>query len=111
VNRWPGRVSTAFVYPSLYEGFGIPPLEAMACGACVIASAASSIPEVVGGAAVMVDPISVDSLVSAMADVLNMNGDRRAEWVRKGMARAKCFDWAKTAQQTADIYRQLAPCG
>jgi glycosyltransferase involved in cell wall biosynthesis len=103
------RCSMAFVYPSLYEGFGIPPLEALACGACVITSACSSLPEVVGDAAVLIDPTSVDALVAAMLNIREMSNDTRAECTRKGLARASQFDWAATVRGTVDVYRKLVP--
>lgn len=99
--------SVAFVYPSLYEGFGIPPLEAMACGAPVIVSNRSSLPEVVGDAGILFDPARMDDL----ADIMNMLADepsQREELISKGIARAKMFSWDKTAAQTVEIYRSLA---
>jgi glycosyltransferase involved in cell wall biosynthesis len=102
------RSSVAFVYPSLYEGFGIPPLEALACGAYVITSACSSLPEVVGDAAVLVDPTSVDGLAAAMLHVRDLSDDERRKSVQKGMARARRFDWGRTVRQTLEVYRAVA---
>jgi glycosyltransferase involved in cell wall biosynthesis len=95
----------AFVFPSLYEGFGLPPLEAMACGAPVIASNASSLPEVVGSAALLVDPHDSGALAAAIERVL---GDQplRDDLRRRGLARAAQFGWARAAQETLAAYRQ-----
>ncbi len=95
----------AFIYPSLYEGFGLPVLEAMACGAPVITSNCSSMPEVAGDAAFLVNPYSVDDIRTAIEHVVN-NEDLRHELHQRGRARANDFSWAKTAAMTLDIYRQ-----
>ncbi len=100
------RCSTAFVYPSLYEGFGIPPLEAMACGSVVVASNASSIPEVVGDAGILFDPTSVGDLADILLQVLESSTERD-RLIQKGHQRAKAFSWEKTAQQTLAVYRSL----
>lgn len=96
LEKLPALYSAAdlFVYPSLYEGFGLPPLEAMACGIPVITSNVSSLPEVVGDAAIMIDPHNVDDLEKAMYEVLT-NESLRCDMVRKGLARAKMFSWEK----------------
>jgi glycosyltransferase involved in cell wall biosynthesis len=96
----------AFVYPSLYEGFGIPLLEAMACGAPVIAAATSSIPEVVGGGALLFDPRSVSELSARMRDLLG-DCSLRASLVAKGKQRANEFSWERTARETVEVYRQV----
>jgi glycosyltransferase involved in cell wall biosynthesis len=96
-----------FVYPSLYEGFGLPPLEAMACGTPVITSNVSSLPEVVGGAGVMVDPNCVDGLAKELNEVLK-NDDLRKDLRAKGLERAKMFSWNKTAKETLSIYEGTA---
>ena len=85
-----------FVYPSLYEGFGLPPLEAMQCGTPVVTSNTSSLPEVVGDAAIAVDPTSVEDLAAAMGQVLSDEG-LKASLSEKGLARAKEFSWSRTA--------------
>lgn len=95
-----------FAYPSLYEGFGLPVLEAMACGCPVISSNTSSIPEVCGNAAVLVDPKNIDGLTEAMYKIITQDSMRQM-YRKGGLARAGCFSWAKTAQQTLDIYREL----
>ena len=95
-----------FVFPSLYEGFGLPPLEAMACGVPVVTSNVSSMPEVAGDAAVLVDPRDVDGLASAIARV---SGDEalRASLRAAGIARARQFSWETTARRTLDAYAAL----
>ena len=95
-----------FVFPSLYEGFGLPPLEAMACGTPVVCSSSSSLPEVVGDAAVMVDPYDVEALAEAMHRVLS-DAVLREELRTKGLARAKMFTWEKAAQETLAVYEQV----
>jgi len=100
------RCSTAFVYPSLYEGFGIPPLEAMACGTVVVASNTSSIPEVVGDAGILFDPTSVCDLADILLQLLASSADRD-HTIQKGYERTRAFSWEKTAQQTVAVYRSL----
>lgn len=95
-----------FVFPSIYEGFGIPPLEAMACGIPVIASNASSLPEVVGDAGIMADPYDVDGLADAMHKVLT-NGRLREDMIKKGLEQAKMFSWEKCARETLKVYEEL----
>jgi glycosyltransferase involved in cell wall biosynthesis len=97
----------AFVYPSIYEGFGLPPLEAMQCGAPVITSNVSSLPEVVGDAGIMIDPTDEDAFCQA---ILSLVGDSalQRELSQKGLARAKTFSWEKCAQQTIDVYQIAA---
>ena len=97
--------AAAFVFPSLYEGFGLPPLEAMACGAPVISSTSSSLPEVVGDAGVLVDPMNVDALAESLRRVLE---DRAFAEVlaQQGIMRAAGFSWKKTAAETIAVYRR-----
>lgn len=95
-----------FVYPSLYEGFGIPILEAMACGAPVITSRDSSMAEVAGEAAVLVDPESVEEISAAMHRLL-ADEDVRQDFIRRGMERAKTFSWHNTAMQTLAVYSEV----
>jgi glycosyltransferase involved in cell wall biosynthesis len=92
------RQAEALVYPSLYEGFGLPPLEAMACGTPALASNTSSLPEAVGDAAVMVDPTSVDALAEGLSQVL-FDEDLRRGLRTRGLARAAQFRWEKTARR------------
>ena len=100
------RNTSVFVYPSIYEGFGLPPLEAMACGCPVITSNTSSLPEVVGDAGIMVDPYDVDGLADAMHEVLTNDG-LRANMIKKGLERAKRFSWEKCAKETLKVYEQI----
>ncbi|MCC2670823.1 MAG: hypothetical protein K0Q72_3294 [Armatimonadetes bacterium] len=95
-----------FVYPSLYEGFGLPPLEAMACGTPVITSNTSSLPEVVGDAAVTLDPLDVEGLAQAMLSLLH-DDSRRAALAAAGPRRAAGFTWDRTARDTVDVYRAV----
>jgi glycosyltransferase involved in cell wall biosynthesis len=95
-----------FVFPSLYEGFGLPPLEAMACGAPVICSNVSSLPEVVGDAARQVDPLDVPAMADAMREVL-ANSHLRGEMRRRGMERSKSFTWDRNAEGTMAVYRKV----
>ena len=97
--------ATAFVFPSLYEGFGLPVLEAMACGTPVITSNVSALPEVAGDAALLVDPTSVEAIAGAMVRVMNEPG-LREELRAKGLQRTRQFDWEASAARTLDIYRQ-----
>ena len=94
-----------FVYPSFYEGFGLPPLEAMQCGVPVITSNTSSLPEVVGDAAIMIDPQSANELEAAMYS-LYTDQNLRYNLSAKGMERAKLFSWKKCAEKTIDVYRK-----
>ncbi|WP_083810054.1 glycosyltransferase family 4 protein [Methanothermococcus okinawensis] len=95
-----------FVYPSLYEGFGLPPLEAMACGTPVITSNTSSLPEVVGDAGIMINPYNVDELAKAMNEVLTNEG-LREELSKKGLERAKLFSWKKCAEEHLKVYEEV----
>ncbi len=101
------RMSDMLVYPSLYEGFGIPVLEAMKVGVPVVTSNTSAIPEVAGGAALLVDPTDVQALSAAMARVLN-DKSLRAELKAKGIERAREFTWDRNAESYLAIYKALA---
>jgi glycosyltransferase involved in cell wall biosynthesis len=98
--------SAALIYPSLYEGFGLPPLEAMACGTVVIAANAASIPEVVGTAGLLFDPNQLDELVARMTAVLDCPGERD-RWIAAGREQVQQFSWSKVAEQTTQIYQTL----
>lgn len=100
-------LAEAFVYPSIYEGFGLPPLEAMACGTPVVASNSSSLPEVLGDAALTVPPTDTDALANALERVLSDEA-LRAELRAKGFAQAARFTWEASAAQLLDVYRQVA---
>ena len=115
--RFPGYVPQAdlplwynaaslFVYPSHFEGFGLPVLEAMACGTPVITSTVSSLPEVAGNAAQLIDPAEPAALAEAMANVMSQS-DLQFDMKEKGLAQAAQFSWDKTAQQTAAIYGRV----
>jgi glycosyltransferase involved in cell wall biosynthesis len=97
------QTAAALVFPSLYEGFGQPPLEAMACGCPVAAAATGAVPEVCGDAARLFDPWSVDGIAEAMEDVLG----RPDELAARGLARAALFSWERCAREHEDVYRQL----
>ncbi len=100
------RRARLFVFPSLYEGFGLPPLEAMACGVPVIASNAASLPEVVGDAAIQVDPLNVREFANAMRTVLT-DPERWNTLKQKGLRRAQHFSWETAAKQLLRIYENL----
>jgi glycosyltransferase involved in cell wall biosynthesis len=95
-----------FVFPSLYEGFGLPVLEAMACGTPVVTSNKSSLPEVAGDAAILIDPYDVDALANAMHRILS-DPDLAEEMAAKGMIRAREFSWERTARETIAVYEQV----
>ena len=96
----------AFVYPSLYEGFGIPPIEAMALNCPVVCSNVSSIPEIVGNAGEYFDPNEIDSISQAIEKVV-FSSTLRADLINKGQERVKFFSWDKCAMETSSIYRQI----
>jgi len=98
------NLASLFVYPSFYEGFGLPPLEAMACGCPVITSNTSSLPEVVGDAGIMIDPRDVTSIAGAMKMVL-VNENLRKEMSLKGIMQAEKFSWEKAATETMELYK------
>lgn len=104
---WLYNIAQVLVLPSFYEGFGLPPLEAMACGTPVIAANVSSLPEVVGDAGILVDPTATDELTVAIWRALNDQA-LREELVAKGYRRAACFSWERAARETLELYRRVA---
>ena len=101
------RLASVFVFPSLYEGFGLPPLEAMAAGAPVVTSNISSLPEVVGDAALLIDPMDPAEIAHAMARILT-EPQLRAELVRRGRERVKAFSWERSVARIRQVYGELA---
>ena len=99
-----------FVYPSLFEGFGLPPLEAMACGCPVITSDVSSIPEVMGDAGILIDPQNADQVSNAIHKVISDVGFKEI-MINKGLERAKLFNWDKTARETLKVYEKVQKNG
>ena len=100
------RLADLFVFPSLYEGFGLPPLEAMAAGTPVITSNVSSLPEVVGDAAILIDPTDAGAIADAMARVLG-DAALRAELIRRGHERVKMFSWERSVARTREVYQAV----
>jgi glycosyltransferase involved in cell wall biosynthesis len=98
--------ASCFIFPSLYEGFGLPPLEAMACGAPVVTSNTSSLPEVVGDAGLLVGPKDIDCLTTAISRVLT-DSALASDLRNRGIARAKQFTWEAAALSHADLYRNI----
>jgi glycosyltransferase involved in cell wall biosynthesis len=101
------RLASVFVFPSLYEGFGLPPLEAMASGTPVVTSNVSSLPEVVGDAAVLVNPYDVDAIVDGLRRVLT-DPVLAADMSRKGIERAREFSWERSVAKTWAVYQTIA---
>ncbi len=96
-----------FVFPSFYEGFGLPALEAMACGRAVACSDAAALPEVVDSAAILFDPRSTDEIARSMVDLL-LDSELRTRMERLGLRRAASFSWQETARKTLDVYHAVA---
>lgn len=100
------NLAEVFVYPSFYEGFGFPPLEAMASGLPVVASSVSSLPEVVGGAGLMVDPYNVNDIARVLIEILT-NKNLKDKLIGRGLEQAKKFSWRRTADEYLNILRNL----
>jgi len=100
------RRAAAFIFPSRYEGFGLPPLEAMACGAPVVGSDAASIPEVVGRAGVLLHPDDAEGMAGALIQ-LAIDEDFRSKLSRRALTQAAHFSWERTAQETLRAYRDV----
>ncbi len=100
------NAATSLVFASLHEGFGIPILEAMACGCPVITSNKSSMPEVAGDSAILVDPLNIDDISAAMNKIIS-DEKLRIELIKKGLERVKLFSWEKSAQQLLDVYEKM----
>ena len=101
------RLASVFVFPSLYEGFGLPPLEAMASGTPVVTSNVSSLPEVVGDAAVLVDPYDAEAIADGIMRVLS-DAELRVELRRRGLARAQAYSWERSVRRIHEIYQEVA---
>lgn len=99
-------LARALVYPSLWEGFGLPVIEAMACGCPVVTSTVSALPEVAGGAALLVDPTATEELAAAIGRVWT-DGDLRRQLVARGRERARTFTWERTARETVGVYERV----
>jgi glycosyltransferase involved in cell wall biosynthesis len=100
------RLASVFVFPSLYEGFGLPPLEAMAAGTPVVTSNTSSLPEVVGDAALLIDPMDAGAIADAVARILG-DGTLRADLVRRGHARVQAFSWERSVSRVQAVYDEV----
>jgi glycosyltransferase involved in cell wall biosynthesis len=99
--------ATVFAFPSLYEGFGLPVLEAFACGVPVLTANSSSLPEVAGDAAVMVDPTSAEEITQGLAELLE-SPELRRELVGRGLTRASRYRWSEIAERTIQVYRRAS---
>jgi len=95
------------LFPSHYEGFGWPPLEAMACGTPVVASNAGSLPEVIGDAGIMCEPDNIEALARSIHDLLTVSA-LSEEFIQRGLLRAKRFTWQETVRKTLDVYERMS---
>jgi glycosyltransferase involved in cell wall biosynthesis len=101
------RGADVFAYPSFYEGFGLPPLEAMACGTPVVASRVSSIPEVVGDAGILVSPEDEKALAAGLWELVR-DSDKNRAIVNAGLGRSRGFTWQRCVEETVGVYRDIA---
>jgi glycosyltransferase involved in cell wall biosynthesis len=99
-------MADVFIYPSVYEGFGLPVLEAMACGTPVITSNVSSMPEIIGDAGVLVTPNDSQALARSLLELINDPMERQRLSIR-GLERAAAFTWKRTAEKTIAVYRHI----
>ena len=100
------RLASVFVFPSLYEGFGLPPLEAMASGTPVVTSNVSSLPEVVGDAAILVDPYSAQAIADGILQVLRST-HLREDLRKRGFERVREYSWARSVQRVREVYGEV----
>jgi glycosyltransferase involved in cell wall biosynthesis len=105
--QWLYQNCRAFIYPSLFEGFGLPVLEAMSLGAVVITSNTSSIPEIVGGDGFLINPEDKAELAGAMLKVLNLDAQQIENYRCSSLNRASLFSWESTAKKVLQIYEQI----
>jgi len=101
------NAAEAFVFPSIFEGFGLPVIEAMACGLPVLTSFGSSLEEIAGDAAVLVDPLSEESIARGLGKLLG-DKDFRVKLGQAGLVRSACFSFKRTAEQTIEVYKTVA---
>jgi glycosyltransferase involved in cell wall biosynthesis len=100
------QMADVFVFPSLYEGFGFPPLEAMACGTPVISTCAGALQEVLAGAALTVHPHNIGQMVRAVTSMIT-NVSLREKYIQRGLKQSSLFNWERTAQATLSVYREV----
>ncbi|HVN53912.1 MAG TPA: glycosyltransferase family 1 protein [Anaerolineaceae bacterium] len=100
------NAATLFAYPSLYEGFGLPVLEAMSCGCPVITSNVSSMPEIAGGSTILIDPLQTEEIAGAIQSLIS-KPDLREILRQKGLQRANCFSWSQCANETIEVYQKV----
>jgi glycosyltransferase involved in cell wall biosynthesis len=99
--------AAVYIQPSLYEGFGLPILEAFACETPVVAASAASIPEIINDAAILVNPQKTESIVNGLTKALSLSSSQRKALIKKGKAQANKFSWRQTAMETVEVYKQI----